>query len=82
MKMLGYVFGACVVLAIARATAAALVLCIMLAIVIGALCKPRETFGLLAFLLLANLFVAYPLGCLVVVGLMAGVALIKTNRGA
>ncbi len=54
----------------------------MLAIVIGAICKPRETFGLLAFLLLANLFVAYPLGCLVVVGLLAAVSIIKSHENA
>ena len=82
MKFVGYFIGACIVLAIVRATAAALVLCIMLAIVIGAICKPRETFGLLAFLLIANLFAAYPLGCIVVGGLVAGVALMTSNRGA
>ena len=80
MKALGYLVGACIVLAIARAAAAALFLLIILAIVIGAISKPRETFGLLGFLLLANLFVAYPLGCLIVGGLAAGAAAIKCSQ--
>ena len=82
MKALGYLVGACIVLAIARATVAALILGVMLAIVIGAICKPRETFGLLGFLLVANLFAAFPLGCLTVIGLLALVALLKSNRDA
>jgi hypothetical protein len=80
VKIVGYFIGACILLAIARATAAAIILCIILAIVIGAICKPRETFGLLAFLLLANLFAAYPVGFLIVVGLIAAVAIIKSHE--
>lgn len=82
MKVVGYFIGACVILAIVRATAVALVLLIILAVVIGAISKPRETLGLLGFILIANLFEAYPLGCLIVGGLLAGAAVIKSSRGA
>jgi quinol-cytochrome oxidoreductase complex cytochrome b subunit len=77
MKALGYLIGACIVLAVVRTIAAAMILAIVLAVVVGAFTKPRETFGLLGFVLIANLFQAYPLGCLVVIGLLVGVGLMR-----
>ena len=75
MKTVGYLIGACVFLAVVNAAATALMLLTIAAIVIGAIFKPRETLGLLGFFAIANLFAAYPLGCLIVVGLLAAVAL-------
>lgn len=54
MKVVGYILGACVVLALVRAVAAALVITLLLVIIVGVVTKPRETFGLLLFLLLTG----------------------------
>lgn len=71
MKLVCYFIGACVILAIARAMAAALVLLIILAIVIGAISKPRETIGLLGFVLITNLLMSYPVACLCTLAVIA-----------
>jgi len=75
MKAVGYLMGTCLFLAVVNAAATALMLLTIAAIVIGAIFKPRETLGLLGFFAIANLFAVYPLGCLIVTGLLAAVAL-------
>lgn len=79
MKVIGYFFGGCVILAIVRAAAVAVILLIVLAIVTGAIFKPRETSGILGLLLIANLFAAFPIGCLIVGIVWVGVASLKSR---
>lgn len=71
MRPLGYVIAFCVMCAVIKAVAMALVLGIVLALVIGACTRPRETFGLLAFLLIANLIEKQPLVLLATIALLA-----------
>lgn len=55
MRALGYLIAACMLMAVLQALAKLLVLAIGIAVVIGVLTKPRETFALLAFVVAAHL---------------------------
>lgn len=72
MKPLGYVIAFCVICAAIKAVAMALMLGIAFAVVIGACTRPKETFGLLAFGLIANLIQTRPF---IVLGAMAILAM-------
>lgn len=61
MKAIGYLIVACVLLAIIRALAVVLVLMLGLALLVGIITKPRETFGLLAFAMIAGLVQEHPI---------------------
>jgi len=74
MRLLGYLLGACVVLAIVRVTMLALAIALTLATVVGVLTKPRETFGLLGLLLVCGAIESY--GAALVVGIVALLALV------
>lgn len=71
MNALGYIVAACLLIAAAQAVAVTIVLGIYLAVIIGVFMRPRETFSLLAFLLLAYLLQTHPLPSLSVVALLA-----------
>jgi hypothetical protein len=60
MKVVGYLLAACVACAALQAAAAALALLVGLAVVIGVCTRPRETFGLLLFLVIVSLIEAHP----------------------
>ncbi|OQW74774.1 MAG: hypothetical protein BVN32_12540 [Proteobacteria bacterium ST_bin14] len=80
MKVVGYLLGACVILAIVRAVATVLALSIILVLIIGAICKPRETLAWMAFVLIANLCAAFPFACLTAGALAACAAVIKFRQ--
>lgn len=71
MKVLGYLIGACLAMALVRAVVIALIVGLCVAVVVGACTRPRETFGLLAFVLIANLAEARPSACLAVFAILA-----------
>lgn len=81
MKVFGYLLGACVILAVFRAVAAALIIGLGLSIVIGVCVRPKETFGLLAFLLIAGLIQNHGLAFLAVVALVLIFGVIKQIAG-
>lgn len=81
MKVVGYLLGACVILAVVRAVAAALIIGLGLSIVIGVCVRPKETFGLLAFLLIAGLIQHHGLAFLAVVALVLIFGVIKQIAG-
>lgn len=70
MKLLGYLLGACVVLAIVRAAALALAIALVLAIVIGLLARPSETFGLVLLMFAVGVIQIYPALCAVLAGVV------------
>ena len=72
MKLFGYIIAACVLLAVVRMVAAALLLALALAVIVGIFTKPRETFGLLLFLLLAGVIQDHAVA--LIAGLVAVVA--------
>lgn len=80
MRLIGYILGACILFAIIRAVVFAVLLLIALMLVIGTIYKPRETIGLLGFLLIANLLAMYPLGCLIVGSACVGIALLRPRE--
>lgn len=83
MRVLGYLLGACIVLAIVRAAAAALLVALGLAIVVGAFSKPRETFGLLGFILLCNAIESHGTALILGFAIVAGLSIIMhVSKGA
>ena len=68
MKIVGYLIVACVAMALLQAAAAALAIGLFIVVVVGACVRPRETFGLLAFVLVANLVETRPTVCLAIIG--------------
>jgi ABC-type multidrug transport system permease subunit len=70
MKLLGYLLGACVVLAIVRALAVAIVFAAVLAFLVGFISKPREMLGLFGFVVIADIVAVYPLFSLTLVSLV------------
>jgi hypothetical protein len=74
MKPLGYLLGACVLLAALKAAVAALAIILCVAVVIGVFTRPAETFGLLLFLFAAGLARDHGVALIVMVGLVSAVA--------
>ena len=81
MKQLGWIITGSVVLAVLQAALGVLLAIGMIMLLWGAYTKPRETFGLLGFLLLTSLLQRHPLACVSLFGLLlvAGAAL-ERNR--
>jgi hypothetical protein len=79
MKVVGYVAGACVVLAAMQALAAALTLGIVLAIIVGAITRPREMAGMLVILILGNFAQRYPLTCFAIILLLSMVVIVSKS---
>jgi len=73
MKLFGYIIAACILLAVARTIAVALMLALALAVIVGIFTRPRETFGLLLFLLLAGVIQDHAIA--LIVGLVTVLAL-------
>lgn len=76
MKGAGYLLGACIFLAAVKVVAMAIALGIILAVIVGAITKPRETLGLLAFLVLINVIDRSPTAFIVAVAIIGGLSII------
>ncbi|WP_375287068.1 hypothetical protein [Sphingomonas sp.] len=70
MRLLGIFITACVILAAAQATAAVLVLFVLIGLVYSLFTAPRETLGLLGLMVVAGLIQAQPLAFLGVLALL------------
>jgi len=68
MKLIGVLIVACVVLCAIRALVLGLCLLGALLVIWGAIFRPKETFGLLLFGVIANLVAVCPLASVVVIG--------------
>lgn len=79
MRLFGIFLTACVVLAAAQAVAVALALLVSLALIYGLFTAPRETFGLIALLLIAAAFQVHPWVCLSVVGLVVAANFLRAS---
>ncbi len=77
MKLIGYIIGACLLLALVRAVALALVLLIVGGLIVAAITRPRETMGLVAMLLVAGLVQDHGLVVLTLVAIVCIVAVIR-----
>lgn len=80
MRLVGYLLGACVVLAIVRAVALALVITLALAVVVGLLARPRETFGLMLLMFAGGMIQSYPALCFAVVAIAVTFSAFAKNR--
>jgi len=80
MRLLGYLLGACVVLAIARMAVLALAIALLLAVAAGMLARPKETLGLVLLMFAGCMIQSYPLLCLVIIGVAAIVSALARNR--
>lgn len=81
MKPLGYIVTLCLICAAVKAVALALALAIILAVVVGACTRPQETFGLLAFALIANLVETHPLPLIATIAAVSLASLLWAKRG-
>jgi hypothetical protein len=79
VKVLGYILAGCIMVAVAQAIITALVVVIFLAIVIGALTRPRETFGLIALAIIADFVRACPSASLAALAIIIIVAAISNT---
>lgn len=68
---------ACLILSALRFAAAALAFALLLLIVWGALCRPRETIGLLAFMLLSNILMTHTAASLAVITVLGLVIILR-----
>ncbi len=68
MKIVGQILLACFLLALLQYVVAAAVAVAMIALLWGVYFRPRETFGLLAMMLIFGLVGNYPVACIVVAG--------------
>ena len=80
MKAAGVFLTALVVLAVAQAAAAVLYVALLLGLLIGVFAYPRETFGLLAFCLVASLVERAPLAFLSLAALIVIRAIISDRK--
>lgn len=80
MKGAGFLLGTCLFLAAVKAMAMAIALGIILAVIIGAITKPRETLALLAFFVLINLIDRSPTTFLIAVAAIGGLRLLLEAR--
>lgn len=77
MKLIGYILGVCLLLALLRAVALALVLLIVGGLIVAAIARPRETTGLVAMLLVAGLVQDHGLVVLTLAAIVCIVAVIR-----
>lgn len=82
MRIVGCLLTVCVALAVAQTIAAMLLLVIGFALIIAAVHRPRETFGLLVFFALQGLVRTHPLATLSVLALFAAAVLNFPSRDA
>jgi len=80
MKLLGYLLGACVVLAIVRMAALVLAIALVLCVAVGLLARPKETFGLVLLLFAVGVIQSYPLLCIVIGGGVVVISVSAKNR--
>ena len=73
MQLLGYIVLACLVIAAAQAVLAILIIMLLIA---GLICRPRETFGFLVIGGLLNLLQFYPVATICVGGTLLALVLI------
>lgn len=78
MKLIGYMLGACLLLALLRAAALAIFLLIVGGFIVAAITRPRETVGLVALLLVAGLVQDHGLAFIVLGAIVAVVAAVTT----
>lgn len=83
MKVVGYFLFACVLLSLLQTALSVLVVVDLIAVAFGIFYHPAETFGFLAFGLLANLFQTHPIAAVWLVSLffMAGIAISTMEKG-
>ena len=67
MKLFGQILLACIALAILQAALAVVVVGVLLAALVGLICKPRETLGLIGLCLTVSLFQAQPVAALILI---------------
>ena len=77
MQLLGYIVLACLVIAAAQAVLAILIIMLLIA---GLICRPRETFGFLVIGGLLNLLQFYPVATICVGGALLAIVLIANAR--
>jgi hypothetical protein len=80
MRAVGYIIGACLVLAVLRLALAVLLVVMLIGIVAGLFYRPAETFGLFVFLLIASLANEHGGALLLVVGLAVVSALVGSRK--
>lgn len=80
MKAVGYLLGACLILAALKALAAAIALGLVLALVIGALTRPKETLALMTFMLLSSLVKAAPVASVISITSLIAITLAAPRR--
>ena len=76
MKVAGTLMLACIILGIFQSVAAALAVALILMLVWGAIFRPRETYGFLAFGLVMQLLEHHAGLCVAVAGVIVAAALI------
>ncbi|PZQ94341.1 MAG: hypothetical protein DI533_22430 [Cereibacter sphaeroides] len=81
MRLIGILMTACVILAAAQAVAVALAILLGLALIYSLFTAPKETLGVIALLLVAGMWQAYPLALLGLVGLLVVLKLLTNHRG-
>jgi hypothetical protein len=81
MKVLGYLLIACLACAALQAAAAALTLLFGVAVILSVCTRPRETFGLMAFLLVSDLAYRSPSIILLILGAAPLIAIARANAG-
>lgn len=64
MKLIGYMVGACLLLAVFRVAIVLVLLLMALSIVVGVVMRPRETLGFVAFFVIAGLAQSHGLALL------------------
>ena len=77
MQLLGYIVLACLVIAAAQAVLAILIIMLLIA---GLICRPRETFGFLVIGGLLNLLQFYPVATICVGGTLLALVLIVNAK--
>ena len=65
MRLLGIIFAACLMLAVLQAAISLFVVVGAIMLLWGVFARPHETFGLLAYLLIAGVVMAHPVAAII-----------------
>lgn len=80
MKIIGMLLLAGIVLSVLQMALSVLLVLGLIGLVVGILLRPAETFGLLAFGMLAGLLKTHPIGCIWIASLTLIMMMLKRDR--
>ncbi|QCB41016.1 hypothetical protein E5673_01220 [Sphingomonas sp. PAMC26645] len=80
MKIIGILLLAGIVLNVLQAALSVLLVVGLIGLIVGILLRPAETFGLLAFGMLASLLKTHPVGCIWIGSLTLIMMMLKRDR--